>query len=379
MRRYLLPGAVSLLFIGWSPFIGLIRDRIKDTFGEAFTAVVGVALGAVVLLAVAWGVRHVREHRVRRVGLMALALLLFAGYAAVMRTGMPDVDAVERVHFVEYGLVAVLFYRAMRGATVGSAVTITLLAGTLVGIGEEWLQWLVPTRVGDVRDVLLNFAALGSGLLFAAGLHPPENGSWRVPPRARPAVLRLAGVVVLCFAGFFHCAHLGYELSDPAIGRFRSFFTKAQLGEIAADRAERWRTDPPTSLEPLAIQDHYLVEGASHVLHRNTYYSTGRFRAAWLENAILERYYDPLLDQHSMSSGALHRWPSAQRDEVEAKGAASQGGEYVSPVNMDRVYIAPTKARHWMIAGTAAALLLLAAAWLSRRARAGPPIVGGGR
>lgn len=366
MRRYLPPIAVSLVFIGWSPFIGRIRDQIKDALGDAFTTVVGLALAAAIVCVVGWGVQHVRRHRLTRVGLMALALLLFAGYTTVMRTGMPDVDAVERIHFVEYGLVAVLFYRARLGAPLGAVVATTLLAGTLVGIGEEWLQWLVPTRVGDVRDVLLNFYALGCGLLFAAGLYPPGNSVWRVSAREWSGLLRLAAVVVLCFAGFFHCAHLGYELTDPAIGRFRSFFTKEQLREIAADRAERWRRDPPVSLEPLAIQDDYLVEGASHVLHRNTYYATGRFREAWLENAILETYYDPLLDQHSMSSGDLHRWPPAQRQEVESNVAGQLDGQYLSPVNMDRVYIGPSKPRYWAIVLSLVIGLLIGAALLAR-------------
>ena len=68
------------------------------------------------------------------------------------------------------------------------------------------------------------------------------------------------------------------------------------------------------------------MEGASHVQRRNEDYASGSFRESWLENAILERYYDPLLDQRSMSSGALHHWPQAQRDEVEAKGAGAADG-----------------------------------------------------
>ena len=367
MRHYFLPVGVSLLFIAWSPFIGQIRDVIKRALGEAFAPVIGVLLGVTVLAAVVWGARHVREQRARRFGLMGLALLLFVSYAAVMRTGVPDVDAVERIHFVEYGLVATLFYRAMLGMTLGAVVPMTLLVGTLVGIGEEWLQWLVPTRVGDVRDVFLNLYALGCGLLFAIGLYPRELPVGTRSRLSWPLVLRLVSVVVVSFAGFLHCAHLGYELEDPALGRFRSFFTREQLAEIATDRAERWRTDPPTGLEPFAIQDHYLVEGGFHVQHRNESYARGRFRDAWRENAILERYYDPFLDQRSFGSGTLHRWPQAQRDEVEAKGGDGAGG-YVSPVNMNRVFASPSKPALWTIVTAVVGALLATAALLGRRA-----------
>ena len=41
MRRYFLPVAVSLLFIGWSPFMGQLRDTIKAALGDAFTPVLG--------------------------------------------------------------------------------------------------------------------------------------------------------------------------------------------------------------------------------------------------------------------------------------------------------------------------------------------------
>ena len=176
---------------------------------------------------------------------------------------------------------------------------------------------------------------------------------------------------MVSLAGFFHCAHLGYELDDPAIGRFRSFFTSEQLSKVAADRAERWLLDPPTSLEPFAIQDHYLVEGAAHVQHRNESYARDEFRDSWLENAILERYYEPLLDQRSMSSGDPHRWPEAQRAEVESRGAGAVDGAYMSRVNMDRVYLSPTKPRLWAIVTAVAGSLLVGAALMGRRAEPG--------
>ena len=293
--------------------------------------------------------------------------LAAVGYAATMRTGVPDVDAVERIHFVEYGLVATLFYRAMPGVPLRAVVPMTLLIGTLVGIGEEWLQWLVPTRVGDVRDVFLNLYALACGLLFAIGLYPPEPASGRQSTLRWQRLLCLASIVVASFAGFFHSAHLGYELDDPAIGRFRSFFTFKQLAETAADRAQGWQRDPPTSLDPFAIQDHYLVEGAAHVQRRNEAYASGSYRESWLENAILEEFYDPVLDQRGVDGGVPHRWPPAQRTEVESKGAGQGVDAYVSPVNMDRVFVSPSKAGLWTIAAAVAGSLLAAAALLGRR------------
>ncbi len=367
MRRYLLPVSVSLLFIAWSPFIGPLRDVIKRVLGDAFTPVIGLGVGLTVLAAVGWGVRHVRERRLQRVGLMSLAVLLFVGYAAVMRTGVPDVDAVERIHFVEYGLVATLFYRAMAGMPLRLVVPLTLLIGVLVGIGEEWLQWLVPTRVGDVRDVFLNLYALGCGLLFAIGLYPPQTPAGAPLGVPWQGVLRLASIVVLSFAGFLHCAHLGYELTDPALGRFRSFFTFEQLAVFGAERTERWRLDPPAAPEPFAIQDHFFFEAAAHIQHRNESYERGQFRDAWLENALLERYYPSLLDQRAIGYDHVHRWPPATRDDAESNAAGTADGTYVSPVYEDRVIVAPSKTVLWSIAVVLAGVLLAAASVPRRR------------
>ncbi len=368
MRRLRLPVGVSLLFIAWSPFIGQIRDWVKAILGTTFVPVVGASLLLVVASTLVWAARRVRERRLRRYGLMGLAAGLFVLYAAVMGTGIPDVDAVERIHFVEYGLVATLFYRTLVTDGLGPAVWLTLLGGTLVGIGEEWLQWLVPTRVGDVRDVLLNSYALGCGLLFASGMYPPGSPvRWRLSSTQWRTVLRLASVVVLSFAGFFHSAHLGYQHEDPEVGRFRSFFTIPQLAAMSAERAERWRDDPPEGLSPLAIQDHYLIEAGSHVLHRNAFYAQGRFRDAWLEQTLLERYYDPVLDTRSFSTGEVHRWEPERRDEVAREGASGGPGDWESPVGLDRVYVWPSKPWCWTFAAALACTLLTLAALIGRR------------
>ncbi len=83
-------------------------------------------------------------------------------------------NAVERVHFVEYGLVAFLFYRVLaRQAGDASIVVLPLLASFTVGTFDEWLQWFIPVRVGEAHDVFLNLAAIVCGLLFALALQPP--------------------------------------------------------------------------------------------------------------------------------------------------------------------------------------------------------------
>ncbi len=347
MRRFLPPIAVSAVFILWAPFIGEIRNYLRRTFPGEFIVIVAGLSALALATALVIAIVRIRAHRLRRYGTLALAVALFAAYIWKFRTGNAEVDAVELFHFVEYGLVAFLFYRAVRPFADPSIVLLTLLFGTLVGTLEEWLQWLVPTRVGDARDVFLNLYAVTCGILFSLGLLPPDGFAWRLPRASVGQTLRFAAAVLLSFAAFFHCAHLGYEIRDEEIGRFRSFFTAAQLEALMARRALEWQRNPPTRLALVGIEDFYLTEGGWHAQARNTAYAARDFSVAWNENRILEKYFDPFLDLHSFSSGQVHRWAPAQRAEVEAGLGPGRGPEYLSDAMRSRIYVAPTKVQFW--------------------------------
>ena len=82
------------------------------------------------------------------------------------RDAMPEVNAVERVHFVEYGLIAFLFYRGAVAPGLAKAATRSCCrscCGFMVGTFDEWLQWFIPLRVGEAHDVFLNLASIGAG------------------------------------------------------------------------------------------------------------------------------------------------------------------------------------------------------------------------
>jgi len=75
---------------------------------------------------------------------------------------------VEAVHFLEYGLLGFFLFGALRFHINNRCIYfIAFLSGSLVGIFDEILQWIVPLRLWDIRDVGLN--ALSSGL-FQIGL-----------------------------------------------------------------------------------------------------------------------------------------------------------------------------------------------------------------
>ncbi len=72
---------------------------------------------------------------------------------------------VERIHFIEYGLLAFLVYHSLKTTVSGFAVyPVSLLIVTVVGWGDELIQYFLPGRVYDNRDVFLN--ALSGALIL---------------------------------------------------------------------------------------------------------------------------------------------------------------------------------------------------------------------
>jgi VanZ family protein len=274
-----------------------------------------------------------------RMGFLAVAasVVLGTSYAFFTSTGNADIDVVEHVHFIEYGLLALLFYRSWRGVEDASLLLSPLLAGVLVGTIDEWFQWFIPARVGEARDVLLNAVAIVCGLLLALGLDPPTQLGWAVGHRSARHMTTIASLSILVFAGFFYTVHLGYEIRDPEIGRFRSRYTADDLQAASRERDVRWARQPPLALRPLSQEDQYFSEGMWHVRRRNQSWSDGNTRAAWRENRILEKYYSPLLDTPSYLAPEGVRWPREQQADAERR-AGGDDDSYVSRANPFPIY-----------------------------------------
>jgi hypothetical protein len=310
--------AASTLVIAAAPVVGQLSAALRDLAKGHYTTVLGAIVAASAVTAIAFAIFAVRERRGQRYAWLLAAVLLATSYGYVSRTGIADADAAERFHFVEYGLIAVLFYKAWRPAGDGAVIILPILSGIIVGTLEEWLQWYVPGRVGEAKDVLLNLFAVGAGVLFALGLDPPARVTLAiVHPPSRRHIARLSAAAIVVFAGFFHSVHLGHEIADRQAGVFRSRYSAEQLREVSAARAAKWKGNPPLTWSRFGQEDQFLTEGVAHVRRRNQQWDAGNRLAARQENLILEKYYAPVLDTPSYISATGHRWPAPQRQEAE--------------------------------------------------------------
>lgn len=357
--------------VALAPFVGVLQEGVRDAFGLAYLPWVSAALALAAGVALLWAVLRIRRRRRVRFGLLFLAGALVALQVFAWGTGAAEVDTLERVHLLVYGLLGALFEHAFRHRHRDLLLpALTLAAVALVGLADEWVQWLTPVRVGDGRDVLLNVWAGAIGYLFAVALSS-EGGRLRRPGGASRRLAAVLGAIVVVAAGaFLDTAHLGHEVRDPRAGIFLSWHSPEGLVRAARARAEAWAAGKRPPHRPLAREDVYLTEAGWHAQARNEAAERRDFVRAWRENRILERWYAPYLDLPGAG------WPQAQRDDVESAvrerfGRRSQGVDraprYRSPALQGRVVPAPRS----LVWGTVAALVGILL-WLAFRP-VGPP------
>lgn len=87
----------------------------------------------------------------------------------------------ERTHLIEYGLVAVFIYQALKerrhnGAWVPMPAVTSIVLSALLGWLDEGIQAILPDRVYDLRDV--GFNALAGLMAIAASLALARARRW---------------------------------------------------------------------------------------------------------------------------------------------------------------------------------------------------------
>jgi hypothetical protein len=284
----LLPILASVLILFGSPYVGEIRGSLRASFPEQYPWIVGGVTATAVVLAIGWAVARLRQlHQSRhefsadvssrrplwvRYTLVIAAVAVSAGYARAVSSGDPEVDLVEAFHFVEYGLVAFLFYRPWRGRADVSGVALARArasrwesrmngsSGSCPGAWERCTtSCSTPSPSGAASDQHGGSPALVAGAASEPGVALDLGAA--------------AGGLLLAFAGFVDRVHLGYEIED---GRLECFApgTMRRLSRGRGESPGRWKVSPPRFVV-FRHEDHYLSEGEWHIQRRNIAIGTG--------------------------------------------------------------------------------------------------------
>lgn len=276
----------------------------------------------------------------------------------------------EAIHFLEYGLLGLLLFRALRHHIHDRSVYLTaILIGGLVGIFDEVLQWMIPRRIWDMRDIGLN--ALSCGLCQLAiwkGIQP-KLPSARVQAKSLRMLSCLAVIIMILlalslsntparverytqalpFLSFLQkeepMAEDIHKHRDPEIGIFYSRLTLEELKRMDAERAEEYgvifrewfKKNYGDFLKTFpGYARPFLHEMRVHIFRRNRRFwlSTqedipemrkNNFFIAYKENLILEKYFGRTLER------SPYKWPQKRIKRIES--LIDKTSFYKSPVS----------------------------------------------
>jgi len=365
----------SLAIVFCSPLIGDLRLALLQAFPRHYVAIISTAVMAGGVLLLGLCLRVITTERPRRIGLLGLAAVLAAWSFAALRSGNANVDAVEAFHFVEYGVLTVLFFPVWQPGARWEAYVEATLATTVVGVADEWFQWFVPGRAGEWHDVLFDLLATASGLLLCLALDVrgrfPSGGGSLDPPQRRGRRLGLgAAVVILLLGAFIATIHLGSEIHDPGIGTFRSRFSADRLRELGDERTRRWAGGSPPVVGRYGREDQYQAEALWHVRRRNFGMDPDRrgdpieLDIAWRENQILDAYFASVMSAPPAPGTTGHRLAPEQLAAVDAARARGTA-PFVSDAEAMPIYVWPPMV-WWIGVASVAAAALVAGVMLDR-------------
>ena len=326
-RRWIAAWA-ALLWIS-APLLPALRNYLNENAAGGFNRYVAVGLLAVaaVIVASTWLVASGR--RWCAVGTL---ILLCAGFALVyLLLAAPDPRSrvVEAAHFVQYGTLACLAFFSLRGLSLIARSVQTLLLVVAVGLVDEFIQWVLATRVAEIRDVAVNAAAGAFGLLYA-GFVLKEGGAksgelvW--PTRAELRDVAIAGALVLPVLGaFMYFVHMGDWIRWNKV-EFVSQYRAEELDRTGEERRMRWSSISASErgglLRPAedlwGIEDFYITEARRHIQARNQAADAGDAHAATGENQIVERWYTPYVEIAGARRTDLPDFEGAYRSNVLA-------------------------------------------------------------
>ncbi len=172
MRSSLVPiiAYVSALFLSL-PVTPFLVDSLKAA------GILGAVVGAIFLASFVFGAYVlVARLRIRAPQFHLILLALLAVLGAVVATVKTHQ---EQIHFLEYGALPLLIGRHLRTRLSSRRLLLlTFASAAAIGLVDECIQYLLPMRYFDLRDIAFNVVASAFGttvfaliLRFAPDFH----------------------------------------------------------------------------------------------------------------------------------------------------------------------------------------------------------------
>lgn len=157
-RIILVISYVSLIYLTlpvMRPVLNFLKEHLGHWFDFLTNTMLITALSIIALVMI--------NNRISwQKWILALIVFCLYGYGLILLK-IPE----ERIHLLEYGFLSFLVFRAYaKVAALPSRYWQTFLTVSLVGTIDEIIQYFLPNRVGDIRDVLLNLVSCFLGLLL---------------------------------------------------------------------------------------------------------------------------------------------------------------------------------------------------------------------
>ncbi len=157
MRRWAFVLGYTLFIYSILPFARVWQQYLRNVLGSQFRVYLNLFLIFAGLFPLVWLAR--KKSGLQLAAFIGLVLLAFV-FAQQM--ALPE----ERIHLLQYAVLGTLCALAVSSKLKGIAAMLWVMGlGLLIGLGDELIQDILPSRVFDWWDVFYNSAGVFLGWL----------------------------------------------------------------------------------------------------------------------------------------------------------------------------------------------------------------------
>ncbi|MFQ5598710.1 MAG: VanZ family protein [Nitrospiria bacterium] len=138
------------------PFARGWQSVLRGLFDAKMNVFINLLLLTTGLMFLLWFARRLSRRR-----LFTFIVTLVLSFSFAMQMELPE----ERIHLIQYGVLGYLCASAASATFKGMAGSLMVLAlGLVIGVGDELIQGILPSRVFDWWDVSYNLGGVFVGL-----------------------------------------------------------------------------------------------------------------------------------------------------------------------------------------------------------------------